>query len=102
MTVPKPPPWDAKNANNAWASLRKPDGSPYNVFQNAAYVNFVNWVRGQRDHLEALRVGVFGPGGVKADLDDFRENNGVAHISFDQRLKLLEAQQTTDPFPGSG
>jgi hypothetical protein len=39
---------------------------------------------------------------VKGDLDSFRENNGVAHVSFDQRLKLLEAQQTTDPFPGSG
>jgi hypothetical protein len=39
---------------------------------------------------------------VKRDLDDFRENNGVAHSSFSSRLAALEAQQTTAPFPGSG
>ena len=103
MIVPKPPPWDSKAALNAWAALRKPDGSPYNVFQNQSYMNFIKWVKGQRDHLEALRVGVFGPGGIKSDLDDFRENNGVAHVSFDQRLKLLEAQQNPAfPTPDSG
>ena len=37
---------------------------------------------------------------VKRDLDDSKENNGVAHVSFDQRLKLLEAQINNPPFPG--
>ena len=37
---------------------------------------------------------------LKADLDNSKENNGVAHASFDQRLKLLEAQINNPPFPG--
>jgi len=39
---------------------------------------------------------------VKRDLDDARENNGVAHNSFNTRLAALEAQQTNAPFPESG
>jgi len=97
VTVPKPPPWDAKNANNAWASLRKPDGSPYAVFQNAAYVQFVNWIRGQRDHLEALRIGVFGPNGIKADVDNHTERLNQQNA----RITALENAPAV-PFPGSG
>ena len=97
MTVPKPPPWDAKNANNAWAALKKPDGSPYSVFQNQSYVNFINWVRGQRDHLEALRVGVFGPGGIKTDVD---KHSGEL-VTLDNRVTALENAPAV-PFPGSG
>ena len=97
MTVPKPPPWDAKNANNAWAALRKTDGSPYSVFQNQSYVNFINWVRGQRDHLEALRVGVFGPGGIKTDVD---KHSGEL-VTLDNRVTALENAPAV-PFPGSG
>jgi len=97
MTVPKPPPWDAKNANNAWAALRKPDGTPYAVFQNAAYVQFVNWIRGQRDHLEALRIGVFGPQGVKSDVD----KHSAELDALDNRVKALENAPAV-PFPGSG
>jgi hypothetical protein len=95
--VPKPPPWDAKSAKNAWAALRKPDGSPYSVFQNAAYVDFVNWVRGQRDHLEALRVGVFGAGGIKSDVDNHTErlNQQAARITALENAPAV-------PFPGSG
>ena len=37
---------------------------------------------------------------LKADLDDSKENNGVAHISFDKRLDALEAQISNPPFPG--
>jgi len=58
--VPKPPPWAARDANNAWRQIKKADGSSYAVFNNDAYVDFITWVRGQRDHLEALRVGVSG------------------------------------------
>jgi len=99
MTVPKPPPFDASAANNAWRSLKKADGSSYSVFLNTAYPDFVKWVRGQRDHLEALRLGVFGPGGVKADLDALRG-------STDHRLDILEAKVAAleaappSPFPG--
>jgi len=39
---------------------------------------------------------------VKHDLDDFRENIGVALNSVDRRLDALEAASVTAPFPGSG
>ena len=97
MTVPKPPPWDAKAAKNSWAALRKPDGSPYSVFQNDSYVQFINWVRGQRDHLEALRVGVFGDNGIKEDVDNHTERLN----RLNDRVTALE-NAPADPFPGSG
>lgn len=95
--VPKPPPWDAKAAKNAWAALRKPDGTPYSVFQNSAYTDFITWIRGQRDHLEALRLGVFGPNGVKSDVDQH-----TAEINtLESRVAALENAPSV-PFPGSG
>ena len=96
-TVPKPPPWAARDANNAWAALKRPDGKPYAVFQNQAYLNFIDWVRGQRDHLEALRVGVFGPDGIKEDLD--RHTDRLNRIN--DRVTALENAPVV-PFPGSG
>ena len=39
---------------------------------------------------------------VKRDLDDFRENIGVALNSVDRRLDALEAASVTTTFPGSG
>ena len=95
--VPKPPPWDAKSAKNAWASLKKADGTPYSVFQTSAYIDFINWVRGQRDHLEALRLGVFGEDGIKEDLD--RHTDRLNHLN--DRVTALENAPAV-PFPGSG
>ncbi len=100
MTVPKLPPFDSEAANIAWRALKKLDGSPYQVFAGSQFPTFIKAVRGLRDHLEALRLGVFGPEGIKGDLDDFRENNGVAHISFDRRLDAIEARLNDSPFPG--
>jgi hypothetical protein len=37
---------------------------------------------------------------VKVDLDDFKENNGIAHASFARRLAAIEAQLAASPFPG--
>lgn len=94
--VPKPPAFDAK----AFAARLKSGLGNFTVFDQ--FVNWKRWDDEQRGHLEALRVGVFGPGGIKRDLDDFRENVGVAHNSFDRRLDALEAASVTTPFPGSG
>lgn len=96
-TVPKPPAWDALSAKNAWAALKKPDGTVYSVFQNSAYVDFTKWTRGLRDHLEALRVGVFGPNGIKSDVDKHTAEIG----SLDTRVAALENAPAV-PFPGSG
>jgi len=37
---------------------------------------------------------------VKGDLDNFKDNNGTAHASFNTRLLALEAQINNPPFPG--
>lgn len=37
---------------------------------------------------------------VKRDVDDFRENTGVALVSVDHRLDALEAAVQHPPFPG--
>ena len=97
MVVPKPPPWNALAANNAWAALRRPDGKPFQVFQNQAYIHFIDWIRGQRDHLEALRVGVFGPDGIKENQDKHTERLNTLNA----RVSALENAPTV-PFPGSG
>ena len=98
--VPKPPPWAARDANNAWRQIKKADGSSYAVFNNDAYLNFVNWVRGQRDHLEALRVGVFGSGGVKEHLDTLDDREAQHHAAQAARLTALEDAVANPPFPG--
>jgi hypothetical protein len=37
---------------------------------------------------------------IKGDLDDFRENNGIAHSSINSRLAALEEAVQHPPFPG--
>jgi hypothetical protein len=100
MTVPKPPPYDANAANNAWRSIKKADGSSYAVFLNTAYPDFIKWVRSQRDHLEALRLGVFGTDGVKAHLDALDDREATHHQAQAARLTALEDAIANPPFPG--
>lgn len=98
--VPKPPPWAASAALSAWRQIKKADGSSYVVFNNNSYVDFVNWVRGQRDHLEALRIGVFGPQGVKEHLDALDDREATHHAAQAARLTALEDAVANPPFPG--
>ena len=98
--VPKPPAWAAKAANTAWQQIKKSDGTPYAVFAGSSYVDFITWVRGQRDHLEALRVGVFGSGGVKEHLDTLDDREAQHHAAQAARLTALEDAVANPPFPG--
>jgi len=83
-------------------------GTPVNATVAAQYIAWKKWVEstdtydgadkgGLRDVLDADMKAM---DALKADLDNSKENNGVAHASFDQRLKLLEAQINNPPFPG--
>ena len=49
------------------------------------------WVDGLRNHLEALRLGVFGPDGVKQHLDTLDGRERLHHVNTDARLDALEA-----------
>ncbi|HSE44970.1 MAG TPA: hypothetical protein VLA89_06545 [Gemmatimonadales bacterium] len=95
--VPKPTPFDGAQFQNALdENIRRPDGQPYAVFKQ--FRDWKLWVESLRDHLEALRVGVFGSGGIKEDLD----RHTVRLNNQDARLDVLEAASTSAPFPGSG
>jgi len=104
---PRPPSFDdATFARRLYERVRTPTGGPYAVFRptddagaKIGFPRFTEWLRGLRDTVNANALYL---DDVKGDLDDYRENNGVAHASFDQRLKLLEAEQTHTPFPASG
>lgn len=98
--VPKAPPWAAKDANNAWRQIKKADGSSYAVFNNTAYVNFIVWVRSLRDHIEALRLGVFGADGVKQHLDALDDREAAHHAAQAARLTAVEDAVANAPFPG--
>ena len=37
---------------------------------------------------------------VKDHVDEFQEDNGIAHASFAKRLAAIEAQLASSPFPG--
>lgn len=94
--VPELPSFDAKAANNAWRTIRKPDGSEYQVFGSESFVKFVQGLRTQQDYVEGHELRI-------VDLDtrlsalDTRET--TRHAAVDARLDALEAAHR--PF-GSG
>jgi hypothetical protein len=94
--VPKPPAFDGKTSAEAWTQgVLKPDGTPYSAF--GKFPSWKTWVDKLRDHVEALRVGVFGPDGIKEDLD--RHTDRLNRIN--DRVTALEEKPSV-PFPGSG
>lgn len=102
---PRPPSFDDKTfSQRLWDRVRTDKGAQYAVFRptndagaKIGFPRFADWVRNLRDIVNANALFL---DDVKRDLDNSQENNGVAHASFDQRLKLLEAQINNPPFPG--
>jgi hypothetical protein len=70
------------------------NGQPIN------FPRFVNWTKTLRDHTEALRLGVFGPDGIKAHLDGLDAREAQHHAAQAQRLTALEEAVANPPFPG--
>lgn len=87
MTVPKLPPFDAKAANNAWRTMRKPDGSEYAVFGSGDFVTFTQGLRGQRDVVAAHDVQL---GDHKSDIDE----HSARLADLELRTAALEARPT--------
>ena len=91
MAFLKLAPFDAKTFANKLKAL-----TPGTVFDQ-----FVAWklsVDRLRDAAAATHAGVFGPDGIKEDLD----RHTVRLNNLDARLDVLEAASTSAPFPGSG
>lgn len=90
----------------AWYdNLKRPDGQPYEVFNNQTLTKWKRWVGGEfefdgkglRDTVMANAIYV---DGVKADLDDHRSADLARHQLVNQRLAALEAAVQNPPFPG--
>lgn len=102
----QPPASDFSTMEKAWYdNLKRPDGQPYEVFNNQTLTKWKRWVGGEfefdgvglRDvvHANAIYVDA-----VKGDLDDHRQADLQRHQTINQRLAALEAAVTNPPFPG--
>lgn len=80
--------------------------TPLNALTTGKIPAWKRWVGGEKpDHdgkglRDVVATNAVMLDDVKGDLDNFRENNGVAHNSFNSRLAALEAQIGNPPFPG--
>ena len=92
---PRPPAHDAKAANTAWRTIRKADGTEYQVFASESYVDFTAWTRKLRDTVNANAVFL---DAVKGDLDSLRGTTDARLDNHATRLAALEAQPAR-PFP---
>jgi hypothetical protein len=81
VTVPELPPFDAKAANNAWRTIRRPGGGEYQVFGSEQFVTFVRGLRTLQDYVEGHDIQIKA---YKADQD-------ALAVSTDNRLDKLEA-----------
>lgn len=101
----QPPAFDASAHEKVlYDEVRKDDGSGYQVFQDKALALWKRWVGGEGEFdgkglRDVVQTNAVYLDSVKGDLDDFRENNGVAHNSFNSRLAALESQIQNPPFP---
>ena len=102
----QPPAFDASTHERVlYDEIRKADGSGYQVFLDKALAKWKRWVGGEdefdgkglRDVVQSNAVYL---DAVKNDLDNFRENTGVAQNSTNSRLAMLEEAVANPPFPG--
>lgn len=102
----QPPASDFATMEKAWYDgLKRPDGKPYEVFNNKTLTRWKQWVSGEfefdgkglRDVVMANALYV---DAVKGDLDDHRQADLVRHQTINGRLAALEAAVQSPPFPG--
>lgn len=90
MAFPKLPPLDGKALESALkTSVRKPDGSPYAVFDNVQ-----EWVRGERAVRDASAATNVFAHDLKGDIDQ----HSARIADLEQRVAAVEARPSA-PFP---
>lgn len=90
MAVPKLAAFDAKGFSTRLKAA---------IGDFAVFDQFVDWKKSVDSLRDSVAANAIFTRDVKRDLDDFRENVGVAHVSFDRRLDALEAASSNAPFP---
>lgn len=103
--TPKPPVFNADAFDNALDTRVRNGPSrvtvgteTYVVTEAATHYSVIQqfrgwkvWVDALRNHIEALRLGVFGEDGVKAHVDRLDAREQLRHVNVDSRLDALEA-----------
>ena len=102
----QPPASDFSTMEEAWyVNLRRPDGKPYEVFNNLTLTRWKRWVGGEfefdgkglRDVVEANAHYL---DDVKEDIDAHKAADLARHQTINSRLAALEAAAASAPFPG--
>lgn len=102
----QPPASDFSTMEKAWYdSLKRPDGKPYEVFNNLTLTKWKRWVGGEAEFdgeglRDVVNTNAIFVDAVKGDLDDHRSADLARHQTINQRLAALEAAVANPPFPG--
>lgn len=101
-----PPASDFSTMEKAWYdNLKRPDGQPYEVFNNKTLTTWKRWVGGEFEFdgtglRDTVKTNAIFLNAVKSDLDDHRAADLARHQIVNQRLAALEAAVANPPFPG--
>lgn len=102
----QPPASDFSTMEKAWYdNLKRPDGQPYEVFNNQTLTKWKRWVGGEfefdgtglRDVVNANAIHL---DNVEENLNAHKAADASRHQTVNQRLSALEAAVANPPFPG--
>lgn len=102
----QPPASDFSTMEKAWYdNLKRPDGQPYEVFNNKTLTKWKRWVGGELEFdgvglRDVVNANALFADQVKEDLDAHKAADLSRHQTVNQRLAALEAAVTNPPFPG--
>ena len=103
----QPPASDFSTMEKAWYdNLKRPDGEPYEVFNNKTLTTWKRWVGGELEYdgkglRDVVNANAIYLDEVKDGLDAHKAADASRHLSISQRLAALEAAQAQpSPFPG--
>lgn len=102
----QPPPSDFATMEQAWYdNLRRPDGEPYQVFDNKTLTTWKRWVGGEHEFdgsglRDVVHTNAVFLDDVKSDLDAHKAADLSRHQGINSRLAALEAAVANPPFPG--
>ena len=102
----QPPASDFSTMEKAWYdNLKRPDGKPYEVFNNQTLTKWKRWVGGEFEFdgkglRDTVMSNAIYADQIKEDLDAHKSADTSRHQTINQRLAALEAAVQSPPFPG--
>jgi hypothetical protein len=102
----QPPASDFSTMEKAWFdNLRRPDGQPYEVFDNQTLTKWKRWVGGEFEYdgsglRDVVNANAILLDQVQDDLGAHKAADLNRHQVINGRLAALEAAVSSPPFPG--